>query len=81
MPNLKIDFRVRKDDNRGIYYSETKRAIIYLGGHETIEDLYKTLDHEVFHHCFEELGETDNMDEDMEEQLILSMQWAPLDLV
>jgi len=80
MPELKIDLRCRKDDNRGIYYGETKRALIYLGMHETIEDIYKTINHETFHHCFAEAGEAEDMDEDQEERLIFCMQWADLSL-
>ena len=30
---------------------ETRRAIIYLNGHESIEDLLCTITHEVIHHC------------------------------
>ena len=80
MPNLKVDFRTRKDDNRGIYYAETKRALIYLGMHESLDDVCKTINHEVFHHCFAEAGEAEDMDEDMEERLIYCLQWAPHDL-
>ena len=81
MPNLKIDFRCRKDDNRGIYYSETQRALIYLGMHESLDDVYKTISHEIYHHCFNILEEADGMDEDMEERLIYCIQWCVYDLV
>ena len=80
MPDLKLDFRARRDDNRGIYYGETKRAFVYLAMHETVEDIYKTINHEVFHHCFAEVGEAEDMDEDQEERLIFCMQWADLSL-
>jgi hypothetical protein len=73
---LKVDFRVKHDDNRGIYFSETERANIYLPNHETLEDIYKTVNHETFHYCFDKAEETDNMDEEMEERLIFCMQWA-----
>ena len=39
MPELKLDFRARRDDNRGIYYGETKRAFVYLAMHETLDDI------------------------------------------
>lgn len=80
MPDLKLDFRARRDDNRGIYYSETKRAIVYLAMHESLDDIFKTINHETYHHCFSILDEADDMDEDQEERLIYCMQWAPDDL-
>ena len=73
---LTVDFKCSKDDNRGIYYSETSRAIVYLAMHETLEDVIKTINHEVYHHCFEEAGEADEMDEDQEENLIFKLSWA-----
>jgi len=73
----KVDFKVKPDENRGCYYSETDRCLVFLPNHETIEDIYKTIDHEMFHACFEKADETDNMDEEMEERLIFCMQWAP----
>ena len=77
----KILLSLESGDNRGIYYSETERAIIYHPTHETIEDIYKTITHETFHHCFEKAGETDSMDEAMEEALIYNLQWAEYSLV
>ena len=75
---IKIDLRINgyDDDNRGIYYSETKRCLIYLPNHETIEDIYKTINHELIHYCLDEAGESELMDEDMEERLIFCMQGA-----
>jgi hypothetical protein len=81
MPDLKLDLRVRQDDNRGIYYGETKRAFVYLAMHETIEEVYKTINHETFHHCFVEADEVDDMDEDQEERMIYCIQWAEFSLV
>ena len=77
----KILLSLESGDNRGIYYSETERAIIYLPTHETIEHIYKTITPETFHHCFEKAGETDSMDEAMEEALIYNLQWAEYSLV
>ena len=73
--SLRVELRARQSDNRGIYYAETKRAVIYLAMHETIEDVYKT-----YHHCFAEAGEADEMDEDQEERLIFCLQWAEIAL-
>jgi|TARA_B110000263_G_scaffold243830_1_gene251077 Zn-dependent peptidase ImmA (M78 family) len=73
---LKVDFKVKHDDNRGIYYSETERCVIYLPNHETLEDIYKTITHELIHFCLDKNHENENMDEDMEERLIFCTQWA-----
>ena len=73
----KVDLKVRDSENRGIYYSETDRCLIFLTNHETIEDIYKTIDHEVYHACFEKADETEDIDEEMEERMIFCMQWAP----
>ena len=73
---LTVDFRVKHGDNRGIYYAETGRALIYLPMHESIDDIIKTINHEVYHHCFEEAGEADDMDEEQEENLIFRLSWA-----
>ena len=42
---LKMDLRINgyDDENRGIYYSESGRCLIFLPNHETIEDIYKTI--------------------------------------
>jgi len=74
--NLSVDFKVQHADNRGIYFEETNRCLIFLPMHETMEDVIKTINHEVFHHCFTVIDESDNMDEQMEEDVIFNLQWA-----
>ena len=76
---LSVDMRVRNSDERGIYYEETERAIIYLPMHESIDDIYKTINHEVYHHCFA-LWDEITMDEDQEERVIFQLAWAHLSL-
>ena len=76
---LSVDMRVRNSDERGIYYEETERAIIYLPMHESIDDIYKTINHEVYHHCFG-LWDEVIMDEDQEERVIFQLAWAHLSL-
>lgn len=76
--SLTVDFKCSKDDLRGVYYSETHRALIYLPMHETLDDVIKTVNHEVFHHCLEINGEGENMDEEQEEKLIFRLQWAEI---
>ena len=79
---LKIDFKINgyDDDNRGIYYGETERCLILLPNHESLEDIYKTMNHEIIHYCIDKAGESDGMDEDMEERLIFCFQWAEFSL-
>ena len=79
MAHLTVDFRCRKDENRGIYYEETNRCLIFLGSHETLEDLYKTITHEVLHYCFLD-DDVDTMDEEQEETLVFFAQWADVAL-
>jgi hypothetical protein len=73
--NVSVDLRIYGDD-RGCYYSETKRCIINLNNHESLSDVYKTIQHEVIHFCIDDMGENSTMDEDQEEKLIFNMQWA-----
>ena len=68
-----VDFKATGDD-RGVYYEETHRCIVYLNSHENLEDIYKTITHEVLHHCIEETKIS--IDELQEEKLIFNMQWA-----
>ena len=75
-PNLSVDFKCITGENRGIYYEASKRALVFLGMHESLDDILKTIDHEVLHHCFADNGENEDMDEDQEERLIYCMQWA-----
>ena len=60
-------------EERGIYYSETHRAIIYLNNHESLDDIYCTIQHEVIHHIVRNM---ENIDELQEESLIFRMAWA-----
>mgnify|MGYP001228285463 CR=1 FL=1 len=79
MMPLTVDFRCRRDDNRGIYYEETNRCLIFLASHETLEDIYKTIVHEVLHWCFM-ADDVDKMDEEQEETLVHFVQWADVAL-
>ena len=75
-----VDFKIKPAENRGVYFAETERALVYLPMHESVEDIYKTINHEVYHHCFEVAGESEKMDEEMEEDLIFQLSWAELSL-
>ena len=78
---MTMDFKCSTGDNRGIYHPETGRALIYLAQHESMGDIYKTIDHETFHHCFEVFGMEDDIDEDQEEALIFALNWAEWSLI
>ena len=47
--------------------------------HESLDDIYKTINHEVYHHCFA-LWDEVKMDEDQEEKVIFNFQWAEVSL-
>ena len=73
-----VDFRLF-GENRGIYYDETNRCLMYLTNHETLSDLYSTIQHELIHFCLAKLGITDDIDEEQEEKIIFMMAWATQD--
>lgn len=73
--SVSVDLRIYGED-RGCYYSETHRCLINLNNHESIDDVYKTIQHELIHYCIDDLGENEHMDEGQEEALIFNMQWA-----
>ena len=81
MNKCTVDFKIQHNDNRGMYFEETNRCIVYLPMHETMEDVIKTINHEIFHHCFTQLEEAESMDEEMEECLIFNLQWAEYSVV
>jgi len=68
-----VDMKVFGKDESGVYYTESERIIIFLNNHESIEDFYKTIQHELIHSAIEKCGES--MDEDQEENLIFNIQW------
>lgn len=69
-----VDLKSHGRENRGIYYSDSHRINIFLSSHESVEDLFKTIQHELIHHCIDLCEE--EMDEDQEEKLIFTMAWA-----
>ena len=71
-----MDLRINgyDDDNRGIFYEETGRIIVYLKNHETLDDILSTIQHEFVHKCIADFEET--LDDDQEEKLIYQMAWA-----
>ena len=65
-----MDLRINgyDDENRGIFYEETGRIIVYLKNHETLDDILSTIQHEFVHKCIADFEET--LDDDQEEKLI-----------
>lgn len=73
-----MDFRISPSTEglRGVYYSESNRCLIFLSHHESLEDIYKTIQHEVVHKCIDDLEENETMDELQEERAIFYTAWA-----
>ena len=67
-----VSMEVLGHGERGIYYPESKRIVIYLDRHECLEDILSTIQHELIHVAIED----ENLDEDQEEKLIYAMSWA-----
>lgn len=67
-----VNMEVLGHGERGIYYPESKRIVIYLDRHECFEDILSTIQHELIHAAIED----QNLDEDQEEKLIYAMSWA-----
>ena len=67
-----VNMEILGHGERGIYYPESKRIVIYLDRHECFEDILSTIQHELIHAAIED----QNLDEDQEEKLIYAMSWA-----
>jgi len=74
-----MDLKTTGCDERGIFYSDSGRIIIYLNNHETLDDILSTITHELIHKCINDFDET--LDDDQEERLIYQMAWAPLSVL
>lgn len=74
-----ISYRIEGDDNKGIYYHDTQRVLIYLNKHEGLVDIYKTINHELIHHCINICDE--DLNDDQEERIIFLMSWAEEDIL
>ena len=60
-----MNLKVTGCDERGIFFSETGRIVIYLNNHETLDDILCTITHELIHKCINDFDET--LDDDQEE--------------
>ncbi len=67
-----VNMEILGHGERGIYYPESKRIVIYLDRHECFEDILSTIQHELIHAAIED----QNLDEDQEEKLIYALSWA-----
>ncbi len=73
-----MDLRITGCDERGIFYADSGRIIVYLNNHETLDDILCTITHELIHKCIDDFDET--LDDLQEESLIYQMAWAHLSI-
>jgi uncharacterized protein YjaZ len=77
---MDIDFQThdhRDSKEKGVTLSTENnklRVIIYLLHHETIEDIYATITHELIHYCIARYKMVD-IDEYQEHDLIFKLAW------
>jgi|TARA_R110002012_G_scaffold321953_2_gene552740 hypothetical protein len=76
---MTIDFKIVGCDERGIFYEDSGRIIIYLSNHETLDDILSTIRHEIIHKCIADFDET--LDEKQEEDVIFQVAWAEYSLI
>jgi len=76
------DFKITSiyANNRGIYYPETKRSIVFLAPHENVEDIISTAVHETIHSVIDDIDTEGELDEDIEHDIISKMIWAEYSL-
>ncbi len=76
--DFRQDFKTSSiyDNNRGIYYPETKRSIIFLAPHENVEDIISTAVHETIHSVIDDIDTNGELDEDIEHDIIRKIMWA-----
>jgi hypothetical protein len=67
-----VSMQIFGHEERGIYFPENNRIVIYLDRHECLEDILSTIQHELIHVAIED----ENLDEDQEEKLIYALSWA-----
>ena len=70
---VSVDFKIFGED-AGNYYDESERVLVFLNKHESMDDIYKTITHELLHHCINIFNI--DMDDDQEESLIFQISWA-----
>ena len=75
---IRLDLKVTGCDERGIFYADSGRIIVYLNNHETLDDVLCTITHELIHKCIDDFDET--LDDLQEESLIYQMAWAHLSI-
>ena len=76
---MDMDFRVndhRDSKEHGVTLFEGKgRIVIYVQHHESLTDIYSTIQHESIHWCLEKYHHVD-IDEYQEHDLIFRTMWA-----
>jgi hypothetical protein len=65
---------------RGVYHWNTERSVVYMQGHEVLEDVYSTCIHETIHHCLMQVQQDAeyeiSIDDEQEHRIIRNMMWA-----
>ena len=69
----KTEFRFDGED-QGTYYPDSNRCVVYLNKHESLEDISKTIDHELFHYIIDKMDI--KIDDEQEHKAIYYLQWA-----
>lgn len=77
---MNMDFRLfdhRDDQVKGLtfYNGKKSRILIFLHHHETIEDIYSSITHELIHYCIDKHSMA-KLDEYQEHDAIFKVVWA-----
>jgi uncharacterized protein YjaZ len=80
MKHTNIDFKTidpRDEQVKGITLSNGKnrRIVVYLHQHNTLDDIYATITHELIHYCIEKY-EMAQLDDYQEHEAIFKIMWA-----
>ena len=59
-------------DERGIFYPESKRVLVNPSRHESLQEIYDTITHEVIHQALED----QDFDETQEHWIIRKIMWS-----
>lgn len=79
------DFKIipTEDLVRGVYYNMSKRSFVFVGRHETEDEIIHTCEHETIHGILDYIIEEDELliDEQQEHYVIRNMMWSDYSLV
>ena len=77
---MNIDFKTfghRDDIEKGITFHNGKRSriVVYVHQHESIDDIFNTITHELIHYCIDK-HDMARLDEYQEHDAIFKVMWA-----